>query len=458
MKNTLLLLVLSCQQEPIAEETTKNTTQPTKANIDKTYDRLIKGAFSSSDGMTQLTSLCDDIGHRLSGSKELEEAVKWGAAEAKKIGLENIRLQPVMVPNWKRGNESLELLHPKNEKMPMLGLGMSVGTNGFMEGEVHVFSSFEDLQKVDQVNDKIVLFNAPFTTYGKTVRYRSQGANKAAEKGAKAVLVRSVTPSSLQSPHTGGLRYKNEKKIPAAAISIEDAERLARWYNRGIVPQVKLYMEAEQFPDAQSHNVLADIKGVTYPQQVVVIGAHLDSWDVGQGAQDDGAGVVIVLQAAKLIKSLQQPPKRTIRVILYTNEENGLKGAQEYANSVTDPTTHFAAIEADIGAGAPSHFSYQLPKAMKIEDFDPLKKALKPVTDSLKEIGMGELQEGYSGADIGRLVNKGVIGFGLRMNTDGYWPIHHTHADTIDKISPENLQKNIAAMAILAWSLANVEL
>ena len=458
MIHMLLLFPFACQQEQITSVSEVISAQQVNPLVDEIHDTLMKRALSSDEGMKQLISLCDDIGHRLSGSAQLEDAIQWGASEAKKIGLENITLQEVMVPNWKRGNESLELTFPKKQSLPMLGLGMSIGTYGTLEGEVLVFSSFEELAKSDEVTNKIVLFNAPFTTYGKTVRYRSQGADKAAEKGAKAVLVRSISPTSLQSPHTGGLRYRTDKKIPAAAITLEDADRLSRWFHRGIRPRVKLYMEATQFADAKSHNVIADIKGSIYPEQVVVIGAHIDSWDVGQGAQDDGAGVVIVLQAARLIKSLKQRPKRTIRVVLYTNEENGLRGATKYADSVPDPQSHFAAIEADIGSGVPTHFSYQLPKSLNNIDFQPLQNALQPTVNSLKNLGMGDLQEGYAGADIGRLVRKGVIGFGLKMNTDGYWPIHHTHADTVDKINPEDLRKNIAAMSIMAWSLANVEI
>jgi len=459
----LLLTALACtpEESTSTSESEAATSSLQDPQVDPELSNIIKLAMNSDGAMAKLIELCDDIGPRLSGSSNLEQATIWAKAKLTADGLDNARHQKVLVPHWERGEESLQLLHPRKSSLPMLGLGMSVGTNGRpIQGEVVVVSSFDELDQLGTagVNGKIVLYNVPFTTYGETVRYRSQGADKASAYGAKAALVRSVSPVSLSTPHTGALGYGDERKIPAAAITIEDAERFARWQKRGQKIEVSLQMEAQMFPDAPSANVIAEIIGSERPNEIVVIGGHLDSWDVGQGAQDDGAGVVISMEAARILATLPKAPMRTIRVVLFTNEENGLRGGKGYAEKVADTEQHFAAIEADIGAGVPQYFSYKLPEEMSESDFERWKKALGKAERAVAELGMEETQPGYAGADVGPLIKQGVVGFGLRMDSSTYWPIHHTHADTIDKIDPELLRKNTAAMAIWAWSLANLQL
>lgn len=459
----VLLLLFACfDKSTVVENHTEvpsndESTQQTES-LDPILEDLIEKSLQNTHGYNRLVALCDDIGHRISGSPQLEEAVLWSQEMMKEDGLIDVRTQDIDVNYWKRGRESLTLHKPTNVELPILGLGMSIPTPPTgIRSEVVVVQSFEELEAMDDtlISGKIVAYNVPFTTYGETVQYRSKGPSRAAQKGAAAVLVRSVSPKSYQSPHTGALSYDDGWEIPAAAITLEEAERFQRWQDRGKKIEVELFMDSVMEKNVPSANVIAEIRGTQRPDQIVVIGGHLDSWDVGQGAQDDGAGVIIAMEAARLIAQLKTPPKRTLRVVLFTNEENGLKGARGYAEEFGEKESHFAAIEADIGAGKPLYFSYKIPSERPDVESKIQKISLdmKPV---LKRIGMKELEEGYPGADIGPLVEKGSMGFGLRMDTTGYWPIHHTHADTVDKIERENLQKNIAAMSTLTWYLLNM--
>ncbi len=455
----MLYLLFACAQEEVGSKDVSKakTTAQVLEPVSPVWNELEQAAIESDGGFELLTELCDDIGHRLSGSKQLDQAVIWAQDKMRAYGFQEVHAQPVLVPSWTRGEESLELVEPKSIALPMLGLGMSVGTPG-IEAEVVVVSSFDELEALDplEVKGKIVLYNAPFVTYGETVQYRTRGPSAAAEKGAVAVLVRSVGPSSLQSPHTGSTSYGEGVKIPAAAVTIETAEQMHRWYKRNQTIKVRLRMQALRGADAPSANVIGEVRGAERPDEVVVIGGHLDSWDVGQGAQDDGAGVAITMEAARLINSLEQKPKRTLRVVLFTNEENGLAGAKAYAQQYFDRDKHIAGIEADIGGGAPLNFNYKIPEDYLLEE--ELVQRLLPINHALERLGMNGFQAGYAGADISPLVKKGALGFGLRMDTSGYWPIHHTEADTLDKIDPENMKKNIAAMAILSWELLNMDL
>ncbi|MCM3905795.1 MAG: M20/M25/M40 family metallo-hydrolase, partial [Pyrinomonadaceae bacterium] len=322
--------------------------------------RIIGAALTSDRAYTRLAHLTDHIGHRLSGSKSLERAIEWAIAEMKSDGLDNVRAEKVMVPHWVRGEESLEMITPVPRKLTMLGLGNSVGTP--VEGiaaEAVVVRSFDELDALgERVRGKIVVYNVPFTNYGATVRYRSSGASHAARLGAVAAVVRSITPVSLQTPHTGGLIYdETQPKVPAAAITIEGAELLQRMHDRGERPTLRLKMEAKFLPDAESANVVAEIKGSEKPDEVVLIGGHFDSWDVGQGAHDDGGGCIMAWEAVRLLKELGLRPRRTIRVVLYTNEENGLRGGNAYRDAHRpELSKHILAIESDSGVYQPQGF------------------------------------------------------------------------------------------------------
>ena len=294
--------------------------------------RIIEAALAGNEAYDKLEALCDGIGHRLSGSPQLEQAVRWAARTLEADGQENVHLEPVMVPHWVRGDESLVMVQPRATPIAMLGLGGSVGTppKG-ITAEVVVVRDEDELEALgDAARGRIVLFNNPMPPYdpergagyGRTVRFRGKGARIASEKGAVACLVRSVTAHSLRSPHTGAMGYGDaEVKIPAAAISTEEADLIARLRARDVRVVVTLKMEAKTLDLAPSANVIGELRGRAQPEEIVVIGGHLDSWDVGQGAHDDATGCVMAMEAINLLRRLNMIPRRTIRVVLWTNEE-----------------------------------------------------------------------------------------------------------------------------------------
>jgi len=371
--------------------------------------------------------------------------------------------QPVQVPRWVRGQESLELIAPAARPLAMLGLGMSVGTppEG-VEGDVVVVSSFDELESLgrDSVEGRIVLYDVPFTTYGATVQYRLKGPSAAARLGAVAALVRSVTPVSLNTPHTGTTAYDDEvAKIPAAAVTVEDAQTLHRLQEDGATPRVRLRMEARHEGEVPSANVVAELRGRERPEEVVLVSCHLDSWDVGQGAQDDGAGCVMAMETIRLLSELDYRPRRSIRAVLFTNEENGIAGGKTYAEQ--QDRSHVAVMEADIGCGPALGWRLDLGERSGREvsesDYAHAESIMVPIRAALRAIDGDGLRRGYAGADIKELVAGGSLGLGLDMDTSGYWPIHHTHADTLDKIDPMVLRRNTAVMAITAFLLAESE-
>jgi len=407
----------------------------------------------------RLTEICDDIGPRLTGSAALETAARWGRDLMAADGLD-ARLEPVPVKAWVRGEESLTLLTEHPRPLPMLGLGNSVGTpDGPIEAEVVVARSFDELSR-ERVEGRIVLFDAPWTTYGAGAAFRVGGASQAARHGAVATLVRSVGPTSLATPHTGMLRYADDApQIPAAAVDHESASQLARMAEAGKRPRVRLAMGAHFGPDTISHNVVGELRGRERPSEIVVVACHLDSWDVGQGAQDDAAGCVAAIETGRILASLPVRPRRTVRIVLFTNEENGLAGGRQYAADHAD-LDHVAAIEMDLGAGAFQGYTLQArpggtPEQDRAESerllalLDPIRPVLAPLAP--------RITVGGSGADISPLVARGTLGFGLDTDTSGYWPIHHTQADTLDKIDPEHFQRDVAGLALMALVLAEWE-
>lgn len=431
-------------------------------DIDDVGAQLLGRALTSDEAWDKLEELCDDIGHRLSGTPQLEAAVEWGAARMAGDGLE-VHTEEVQVPHWVRGKEKLTLLGDVDRELDVLALGRSVGTPvGGIEGDVIVVDSWEHLESLGkEVQGKIVVYDVPFTTYGETVQYRGGGAVEAAKHGAIAALVRSVTPESLDTPHTGAMRPYQEgvPEIPAAAITVEAAAQFRRMQDREITPRVRLELGAKMLDDRPSHNVIGEVKGREKPDQVVILACHLDSWDVGQGAQDDGAGCVAAMEAGRLIGELGVAPRRTVRVVLYTNEENGLMGGKTYAEVHGDEPI-VAALEMDTGAGQPFGWRVDVRRESEEEAASLQQEAIEalaPVQRLLSNIGADQLIPRFSGADIGPLVERGVLGLGLQQDTTGYWPIHHTEADTLDKIDPEMLRRNVATMAVTAWWLAEVE-
>jgi carboxypeptidase Q len=416
--------------------------------------RIIGAALTGDVAYKRLAWLTDRIGNRLSGSESLERAIEWALAEMKRDRLDNVRAEKVMVPHWSRGAESLELVAPVRKSLPMLGLGNSVGTppEG-LTAEAVVVRNFDELEALgERVRGKIVVYNVPFTNYGATVAYRGVGASRAARYGAVAAIVRSVTPVSLQSPHTGALRYLDDQpKIPAAAVTIEGAELLQRMQERGEHPQLHLKMEARFLPDAESANVVAEIKGREKPEEVVVIGGHLDSWDVGQGAHDDGGGCIVSWETVRLLKELGLKPRRTIRVVLFTNEENGARGGGGYRDAhKSELAKHILAIESDSGVFRPTGFGLdEKATPQSRADFIEIAKLLSGIrADNIAADG--------GGTDIGPIVREGVVGASLNVDGTHYFDIHHTHADTFDKISPQELAACVAAMAVMAYVVADM--
>ena len=416
--------------------------------------RIIGAALTSDHAYTRLAYLTDHIGNRLSGSTSLERAVAWAVAEMKSDGLDNVRAEKVMVPHWVRGAESLEMISPEPRKLSMLGLGNSVSTppEG-ITAETIVVRSFDELEALgEHVRGKIVVYNAPFVTYGETVRYRGSGASRAARYGAVAALVRSITPVALQLPHTGAMNYdEKQPKIPTAAITIESAELLQRMNDRGEHPTLRLKMEAKFLPDAESANVVAELKGSEHPEEIVLLGGHLDSWDVGQGAQDDGGGVIVSWEAVRLLKELGLRPRRTIRVVLFTNEENGTRGGNGYRDAhLAEATKHILAIESDSGVFRPEGFGLATaapPQARA--NFTEIAKLLAGIRAS-------RIAANGGGTDINPIVKEGAVGASLDVDGTHYFDIHHTQADTLDKVNPQELALCVATMAVMAYTVADM--
>lgn len=394
----------------------------------------------------RLVELCDGAGHRLAGSPGQKKAEEIGAAWLKKDGL-TVKLEPVKVPVWVRGEEKLTLMGERPEPLDLLALGGTVGTPpGGIEAPVVVIKDFSELGP--HVKGKIVVYNRPMGTgfpaiseYGPAVAYRGRGASRAAEFGAVAALVRSVTARSLGSPHTGAMGYDPAfPRIPTAAITTEDADRLERLSARGEV-RLRLVLGAHTLPDADAVNVIGELRGKDLPDEVVVIGGHLDSWDVGQGAHDDGAGIVESVEALRLLAK-GGAPRRTVRVVLFANEENGLRGGLGYEKAHTRER-HVAAIESDLGGGGPRGWGVT---------GTPAQHAW--LAPGLVGNGMTLSHKG-GGADISPLTAKGVLSIGLLPDHEHYFDVHHTRADTVDKVDPAALADSTAALAALLEYVAN---
>ncbi len=417
-----------------------------------TAARLITESQSSPFAWERLALLGDTFGHRLSGSEGLENAINWAVAEMKKDGLDNVRAEPVRVPHWVRGRESVEITSPHRSALAMLGLGNSVGTPADgIEAEVLVVRSFAELDAAGaDVKGKIVLFNVPFTTYGETVQYRGAGPSRASALGAVAMLIRAVGPAGLRTPHTGSLRYADgAPQIPAAAIPVEDAERLQRMQNRGTKVRARLKMEAKFLPDADSANVIGEIRGRERPDEVVVVGGHFDSWDVGTGSTDDGGGCVVTWDALRLMKKLNLRPRRTVRVVLFTNEENGLAGGRAYLERYRSQLAgHVLMLESDSGVFRPTGFGFT--------GSSTARATLQQIASLLRGIQADQIGPTGGGADIGPSVEAGQLPAASLEVEGNYFMIHHTPADTVDKIDPADMAKASAAIAVIAYVVAEM--
>jgi carboxypeptidase Q len=417
-------------------------------------DRLIDAAMRDSAAWNRIAELTDTFGSRISGSTALEQAIDWTLSRMRADGLENVRGERAMVSHWVRGAESAELITPRRKPLAMLGLGGSVGTPARgITAPVVVVSSFDDLAaRGTAVKGKIVLFDVPFTTYEPTRVYRTDGPSRAAKLGAVAILLRSVASFSINSPHTGNTRYDSTvaTRIPAAAITVEDAMLLHRMQDRGQPITVRLVMGARNLPKVPSRNAVAELRGREKPDEVVVIGGHIDSWDVGQGAMDDAGGVVAAWEAVRLMKALGLRPRRTVRIVGWTNEENGTDGGNAYrATHAAEVGKHVFALESDNGVFRPY--------GIQMVGTDSALAMLKRIAPLLSRIGADSVSRGEGEADIGPLLEAGVPGAGLHVDDTRYFWYHHTNADTPDKLDPRDVARCVATMAVYAYVLAEME-
>src|SRR5947207_2907443 len=432
--------------------------------------QLRQAALASDYAFKQVAHLANNIGPRLTGSVQAAKAVEYVADEVKALGCD-VQLEKVMVPHWVRGEETAELIQWPGQaagtaqKIVLCALGGSVATPADgLTAEVLAARNFEELKSMprEKVAGKIVLFNYPFDkqmaaegrggeAYGEAVVYRADGPSAAARQGAIACLIRSVGGADYRLPHTGQTKNADDAaKIPAAAVTSEDAELIVDLVRQGPV-KMKLVLTPQTLPDVESANVIGDIKGSEHPEQVIVVSGHLDSWDLGTGAIDDGAGVAVSMEVANLIQKLHLKPKRTIRVIAWMNEENGLAGSKQYAKDhEKEWMNHFAAMETDGGADHPL--------GINIKAKPEVKKTFAPVAAILQgsSAGMLTLVE-HCGADIGPMEKAGVPAFSPIQDSRFYFNYHHTAADTLDKIVPKELAENSAVVAVAAYALANME-
>ncbi len=430
----------------------------------------IRDAAMTSDYAWERTAdMTDLIGPRLSGSAGAAAAVNQVADAMRKLGAK-VTLQPVKVPHWVRGAETGELVDYKGrpdgitQRVVLTALGGSGATpNEGLVAPVIVVSSFDELKaRAAEVKGRIVLFDVPFDqhmadrglagpAYGQGSNFRTNGPRMAAEMGAAAALVRSVGGANYRLPHTGNTALQDGARIPAAAVSVEDAMLMRRLAERGPL-RMRLVLTPKILPDADSFNVIADFPGTDKPDEIVIVSGHLDSWDLATGAHDDAAGVASAMAVFEVLKKLDYRPRRTIRLIAWMNEENGTRGARTYLEAQqANAGSHVGAIESDNGVGRPFGMRASVPAA-STRLFAPLQAALLPIGAAVFQ-----RQDALSTGDLSGLERAGVPSFAPLVDTSAYFDYHHTAADTLDKVDPDNLRRNVAVMTATAWFLANVE-
>jgi Zn-dependent M28 family amino/carboxypeptidase len=434
---------------------------PSAADV---VDRIVDEALASGEAYGKLRALCTVAPHRLSGSEGAEAAVAWARAAMIADGLENVRLEPCTVPRWERGAvEELSLVVEGGEdlSLPVLALGGSIATpeEGIEAGLV-VVETFEELAELGEAaRGKVVLFNRPmddrlvntFRAYGGAVGQRGGGAIEAARVGAVAALVRSMTTRRDDVPHTGAMRYREGvERIPAAAVSTNGADDLARRVAAGEDVRVRLRLDCRWLEPVTSYNVVGELVGRERPEEVIVVGGHLDAWDVGEGAHDDGAGCVQSMEALRLLKALDLRPRRTLRCVLFMNEENGLGGGRTYhRDHLEEMDRHVLAIESDRGGFTPRGFSVQgSPEALA---------ELRALAPLLERTGATRIEAGGGGADIGPMSASGVPLVGFVPDPQRYFDVHHSPNDVFEAVNPRELHLGTAAIAALAWLVAERE-
>lgn len=423
--------------------------------IRKIYDEALLRGHSYED----LRSLCKDIGARLSGSAEAQMAVEWSEQKMLSYGFDKVYKQAIKVPHWERGTKEVAWLRDENEKLTklhILALGGSIGTNGLMEGEIVEFTSLEELKKAKrkQVEGKIVFLNQKmnatqiqtFKAYGQCYAIRGDGAVEAAKLGAKAVVIRSLGLPVDEHPHTGSMHYDDKvERIPAGALATEDTDKISEILKNQKASLV-LEMDSRVYPDADSYNVIAEITGSEFPNEIITIGGHLDSWDTGEGAHDDGAGVIHCLEALRILKTLKIKPKHTIRVVFFMNEENGNMGGKSYATWVKEKgEKQIAALESDRGGFAPRGFG--------VDGSEKQVEFLQSLAPYFKEYDLHVFEKGYGGVDIGPLKEQypGIPLFGFVPDSQRYFDFHHAPSDVFENVNKRELELGAAGIAAFVY-------
>ena len=453
----LVFSLLGCNQAGDSNKSSANLAFADEAYADM-FQKIYKHSLSEGQAYENLRELCKDVGHRLSGSENAQKAVDWGFDKMTSYGLESVWKQPCMVTHWERGeNESCFMLRNEEQtQLSVLALGGSIATpSEGIQAEVVEVKTFEELASLgkEKVEGKIVFFNRPmneklvntFHAYGGCVDQRSSGAKEAAPLGALAVLVRSMNLRIDDYPHTGVMRYEDGiTKIPAAALSTLAAENLSNALASDPNLEVSLKMNCQSFPDAPSFNVIGEIKGAEFPDEILLVGGHLDSWDVGEGAHDDGAGSVQSIEVLRIMKAIGYKPKRTIRAVLYMNEENGAKGAAAYADiALQNNEKHIAAVESDRGGFSPRGFNIQ-GNDKAVTHFKEYSKLFEPYYSD-------RLVAGYGGVDIGFLKDHGTLLIGFEPDPQRYFIHHHAATDVFENVDERELELGAAAITSMLY-------
>jgi len=434
-------------------------------DLEAAATKIIAAAKANSRAVEILRHLTDGIGPRLNGSAQAAEAVRWTAARMKQDGLHDVTLQTVTVPRWVRGVETGVLLSPSRQRLPLTALGGSVGTpEGGITAEVIEISSFEELSRLgESVKGKIVYYHTPLKpdvhplqAYGEQIGYRSRGGVEAAKHGAVASMIRSLATGSLGTPHTGATYYLDGvARIPHAALATEAGDLLHRLIAVGERPTLRLVITSRLEREVESANVIGELPGREKPEEIVLVGAHLDSWDLGTGAFDDAVGCAIAMETPRLLKELGLMPRRTVRTVLFMAEEIRALGAKRYADmSAEELGRHVAAIEADAGADDPLGFRVSQP-GRALDAVRQWARLLDPIGAVwVDHAGPGGLPTEAWAPDLAPLEEKGVLSLALRNDPSRYFIFHHSDGDTFDKVNPESVKRNLAAMAFMAYALA----
>ena len=427
----------------------------------ETAKMLRDAALTDGTAYELLESLTTEVGPRMAGSPKEQEAINWAIDKFKALGFDKVYTEPVQVPRWERLSERARVVSPFAQPLRVTALGKSAATpKGGVTAEIVHYATFEDLQAANShdIKGKIVFISNRMerhiagSGYGRAVQARGGGASEAARKGAVAIVIRSIGTDSHRMPHTGGVNYEEDTpRIAAAALSNPDADQLERILKRGRPVTLHLDIQTKDHGMVEMANVIGEITGTSSPDDVVILGSHLDSWDLGTGAIDDGAGVAITMAAADLIKRMAPRPKRTIRVVLYSAEEIGLVGARQYAERHKDDLEHLIiGAESDFGSGPVWALASKVrPEATFVVD---------KMAQIMGTLGVVRSEgEARGGPDVGQLGRIGMPVMDLMQNGNQYFDLHHTADDTLDKVKPEDLRQNMAAWVVFAYIAANWE-